>query len=652
MNLKLRTRIGLGYALIGMFLTAAVITTLWQINKTQALITEMSAPAAQASVRMLGGMNQSLAALRGWIILGKDGFRQERAQAWEEEIEPSMALLQRVAKDWTDPERVKRLQEIQNNIVEFKRAQEEIEDIAQRRENVPSTKLLFDEAAPLAGILGVNITAMIDLEADLPATAERKALFGMMADVRGTTGLALANIRAYLLSGDVVFKDKYDKLWAKNTRRFGDLKAHRDLLTEEQSTAFDKFDKARQAFDSLPPRMFQLRGSDDWNLANAWLGKKAAPRAEIIKKNLQALNEAQKAEMVQNLVNATAQVTNLARMEWGMLIAGILGSAIVGFFIIRSITRPITRIITGLQLGSDEVSSASGHTAQSSTEMAEGASIQAASLEETAATLEELSAMAARNLSSAKEASTITGEVQVATDQSRQAMTNMTEAINRIKQSSDETSHIIKTIDEIAFQTNLLALNAAVEAARAGDAGKGFAVVAEEVRNLAQRSADAARNTSTLIAESTQNAEEGVRVTREVFETLDRIATGITQVTELVKNVTGASEEQARGVGEITTAVGQMDDISQANAAKAEESASASEELSAQAVELRVMVSSLISLVEGTSALPRSTTGSETSRGGNHDVAVIAPPARSRPKVAMSSPENVIPLTEEDFLEI
>jgi methyl-accepting chemotaxis protein len=229
-------------------------------------------------------------------------------------------------------------------------------------------------------------------------------------------------------------------------------------------------------------------------------------------------------------------------------------------------------------------------------------------------------------------------------------MLRMADAIQRIKASSDDTARIIKTIDEIAFQTNLLALNAAVEAARAGDAGKGFAVVAEEVRNLAQRSAEAAKNTAALIVESQQNAADGVNVSTEVASTLNQIVDGIVRMNELVNGVSTASEEQARGAEEVNRAVEQMDKLTQTNAASAEESASASEELSAQAKELRDMVNVLVAVVGGAGQ----------DRGQAHNVAAVArkPLAalRQRAKASVgggnrrvSSPQEVLPLDEEDF---
>ena len=323
----------------------------------------------------------------------------------------------------------------------------------------------------------------------------------------------------------------------------------------------------------------------------------------------------------------------------------------LGFLITRSIVSALTRIMGSLSLGSEQVSVASGQVSQSSQEMAEGASEQASSLEETAATLEEMASMTKRNADNATEANKLSTDLQTVAQGGQESMVRMTEAIERIKDSADQTARIIKTIDEIAFQTNLLALNAAVEAARAGDAGKGFAVVAEEVRNLAKRSAEAAKDTADLIVESQTNASGGVTVTHEVTGVLEEIVDGIGKVNGLLGLVSQASEEQSRGVSEINTAVGQLDSVTQNNAASAEESASAGEELSAQAREMNEMVQSLGRIINGGAA-------------GRMEVPSQPESFRQRPKQRRTQKQfsrsgsgrneenNVIPLDEHEMIEL
>lgn len=199
--------------------------------------------------------------------------------------------------------------------------------------------------------------------------------------------------------------------------------------------------------------------------------------------------------------------------------------------------------------------------------------------------------MSNKNLASAKEARSLTEGARAGADMGVDRMQRLSEAINRIKTSADSTARIVKTIDEIAFQTNLLALNAAVEAASAGDAGKGFAVVAEEVRNLAMRSAEAAKNTAALIEESVKNAEGGVNLNKEVLCSLHEINSQVRKVSEVMAEITAASDQQVQGVAQIVTAIDQINEVTQTTAANAEESASTAEELSSQAAEMQTLVS-------------------------------------------------------------
>ena len=237
-----------------------------------------------------------------------------------------------------------------------------------------------------------------------------------------------------------------------------------------------------------------------------------------------------------------------------------------------------------------QVASASGQISSGSQAMAQGSSEQASTLEEISSSLQEVSSMTKQNTANAQEARGLTEAANTATGKGVENMGRLSEAIERIKASSDETSKIVKTIDEIAFQTNLLALNAAVEAARAGDAGRGFAVVAEEVRNLAMRSADAAKSTSGLIEESVKNAESGVTMNAEVLASLKEINAQVEKVAQVTTEIATASEQQNEGIEQVTTAVEQVNEVTQQGAANAEESAATAEELTSQAEELLGLV--------------------------------------------------------------
>ena len=274
----------------------------------------------------------------------------------------------------------------------------------------------------------------------------------------------------------------------------------------------------------------------------------------------------------------------------------LLGLALA-LLITRSITRPIHEVISGLSLGSDQVASAAGQVSGSSQSLASGAAEQASSLEETGSSMEQMASITRKTADNARQTDALMAETRQQVQQASQAMGALTGIMEQISQAGEETGDIVRTIDEISFQTNLLALNAAVEAARAGQAGAGFAVVADEVRNLATRAADAARNTSGLIESmvaKTNQGREQVEMTDQVFKDL---ADSSSKVADLIRRIADASHEQAQGIDVVNRAIVEMDGVTQSNAASAEESAAASEELNAQAGTMQDFVRQLVDLV-------------------------------------------------------
>lgn len=280
-----------------------------------------------------------------------------------------------------------------------------------------------------------------------------------------------------------------------------------------------------------------------------------------------------------------------------ILFVAMASGGLIVFFMVRNTNRALMSAVTELGQGADQIASAAHQVSAASQSLAQGSSEQAASIEETSSSSEEINTMAQQNTHNCREAATLMCASQQSFRKADEALRDMVVAMGEINASSGKIAKIIRVIDEIAFQTNILALNAAVEAARAGEAGMGFAVVADEVRNLAQRCAQAAKDTAGLIEESIQKSNTGKSKTDAVAEEIHSIIAQSTRVQALVESVNAGSAEQARGIDQVTKAIGQMGQVTQQTAATAEESASAAEELSAQSESLQAIVAQLTALV-------------------------------------------------------
>ena len=339
--------------------------------------------------------------------------------------------------------------------------------------------------------------------------------------------------------------------------------------------------------------------------------------------------------------DATRSLSNQrSRTLTAIVIALALTAGAFVVWMVRGINTSLRAISRELSEGGQLLVDASAQAAGSATSLSQGSAEQAASLEETSASMEEIAAMTRTNADSSHQAAALMGEAARVLDSSNQSFTDMVTAMTSIKESSSRVAKIIKTIDEIAFQTNILALNAAVEAARAGEAGMGFAVVADEVRNLAQRSAQAARDTAALIEGAIASSDDGSRKVTQAAESFVAITSRVAEVKRLVDGVSLASGQQAHGIEQVRQTIQQIEKITQAAAATAEESAAAGAQLTAQSGATMRLVERLEAMVDGGSATvaAAATPGTAPFRRPVGPATLLPMPvARSRRRAAAGS---------------
>jgi methyl-accepting chemotaxis protein len=384
--------------------------------------------------------------------------------------------------------------------------------------------------------------------------------------------------------------------------------------------------------------------------ANAVYATKSLPALKNVQQLLGKIREEARSHIMTDevmLKHAEGTKRNVTIVVVVAVIAGLL----LAFFIARGITAVLQKIAAQMDKGAEQVASAAGQVSSASQSLAEGSSEQAASIEETSASLEEMSSMTNQNADNAGQADGLMQEANTVVSGANDSMNELTCSMEEISAASAETSKIIKTIDEIAFQTNLLALNAAVEAARAGEAGAGFAVVADEVRNLAMRAADAAKNTADLIEGTVTKVDAGTGLVNRTNEAFTQVADSASKVGDLVAEIAAASNEQAQGIGQVNTAVTEMDRVTQQNAANAEESASASEEMNAQAQQMKQIVDQLVALVGGAGRKGRDEKKSKAPTVKTRQPSLEMPPRKTRTAAQTLNvdPSDVIPLDDGDF---
>ncbi|MFA6137186.1 MAG: methyl-accepting chemotaxis protein [Sulfurimonas sp.] len=385
------------------------------------------------------------------------------------------------------------------------------------------------------------------------------------------------------------------------------------------------------------------------------LGEVGKKRTVVGSEVLEAAEAVAKIAMDQTATISKESAVALASSAF-IMIVGLIAALVIGIslaiYLIRSITGPIIRAVESITSANSQVVSAAGEISESSQALAEGASQQASSIEEVSATVEEATAINNQNADNSREADILAKDTKEAASEGFARGTELMAAMQEINNSSERIAKIIKTIDEIASQTKLLALNAAVEAARAGEHGLGFAVVADEVKGLAQRSANAATETSEIIEQSIKQIRNGLDVAKKTNEAFGNIDEKIKKTSNLISEISISTKEQSEGMSQIAQAMGNIDQVTQQNAATSEEAAAASEELNAQAVAMQDMVAVIAAMVGiiGTGQPMRQPVRSQKSTKNI---------AYNQPKRASIAPKkapkggggDVFPLDDEDLKE-
>ncbi len=659
-KLSLGMKISLGFAcliVIALALGLMAIVRMGQVEVESTMLANEYVPEVRVANELRGAANRVMYEMRGYGYTEEDKFYQDAVK--------EMASVEAALEDARKLEAASpNLKLLKGQIEEAAKVYTEYKSVAQQTRDLSAK--LAQERDIMNKAAGEYMTQANQFLASQNEAFQKEV--GSSSDTMGQQAVLLERLAKINLVNEVIDLG--------NEARIGNFQSQAQRSPEVMNEAVKVFPRIEEKLNQLQKTTRQANNLQQIEairkagatykqamtdfLAN-WLAMQdvAAKRTQAGQALIHTCKETADAGADAADRIAKGAVSSLSAASTIMIVglaAALIIGAVLAFFITRSITGPVNRIIAGLNEGAGQVASASGQVSSSSQAMAEGASQQAASIEETSSSMEEMASMTKRNAENAGNADGLMREANHVVTTANSSMGELTQSMQEISKASEETSKIIKTIDEIAFQTNLLALNAAVEAARAGEAGAGFAVVADEVRNLAMRAATAAKDTAQLIEGTVKKVNDGSHLVSTTNEAFSKVAESAGKVGTLIAEISQASKEQSNGIDQVNLAITEMDKVVQQNAANAEESASAAEEMSAQAEQLKEFVDELVMLVTG-----RKSEAGHGLAGIHHRTVravaakskAVAGPKKKAPALASREvrPDQVIPFDEDDHFK-
>jgi len=617
MNFSIKNKLFVGFGII--LLVTTLISTfnffkLNQIADTETYLVQENLPTQMAAMQLTAGIQQSLAGLQGDILLNDnpvatEKFRSEQQRGWQL-IEHSIQQMDHHAHNWQESHNQPTLQSIKSLLSQFRSTQQEIKKIAHTADNIPSLNLFLTQAEPLAKQSLKVLTTIIDRQTSQVASPESIKLLKLLADSQRSLALALANSRAYILSGDEQFIEQFQAQWVVNEARFEKLEKLKSLFTHQQFKAWKEYRLLRSEFAPLPEKIFTLRKAKDWNQANSWLVTKAIPKANKIIALVEQLQTGQKRQSKTQQATLTQLIGTVKWFTLAGLVSIIMIGIVVSITIANAIVTPLKQVVShanaiangdltkpALQLegnneltelaqatnnmtanlldmvrlvhesvekinqSSENLFSTTQFTDQHISDQQSQTEMVASAMHQMSATANEVASHIEVTSQAAQEANTETNEGRNIVDSSIQAIQHLAgqiedtaSVIHELEADSANIGKVLDVIKGIAEQTNLLALNAAIEAARAGEQGRGFAVVADEVRTLAGRTQESTAEINQVIEKLQLGSQKAVDVMNKSRQEAQSVVEQSTQAGESLATIAEAVERINEMSSQIETA--------------------------------------------------------------------------------------------------